>query len=69
MARKAEEKLTMNTKQAIAAAKADYSAGRIGVAHRVGLVTYTSEKDGVYRYERNDNGGTTGIRQPNRKLA
>lgn len=56
---------------AIRAAKEDARNGITGVSHRVGHtgVTYSSEADGVYRHERNDNGGVRGIACPTRRIA
>jgi len=56
---------------AIHAAKHDYAASRFGESHRVGWsgVTYTAERDGVYRHERNDDGGTRGVACPTRRIA
>jgi hypothetical protein len=57
-------------RQAIAAAKADYAAGKHDTSHSVGWtgVSYVAHVDGVYRHERGDSGGTRGIRVPNRRI-
>lgn len=56
--------------EAIKAAKADYSAGKYGVTHSVGYESYKyiAERDGVWRVERDCDGGTQGIKNPTRRI-